>query len=114
MVLNFEKRLLMSRILYGQSSGGPIRRFRGRKWLVRQKLTKRQTVQVLVFLVFLIIVLVFGMYLGWWTLLNEERDAESSALFPVESERASFALITHRFIPSLEQHEKQDFFFSTR
>ncbi len=89
----------MPRILFGQLRGGAPRRFRGRKRLVRQKLTKRQFVQVLIFLVFLAIVLVFGMYLGWWTLRNEERDGESSALSPIESERASLAVITHRFGP---------------
>ncbi len=95
----------MPQTLFGQLRGGSPRRFRGRKWLVRQKLTKRQFVLVLVFLVFVVIALTLGMYLGWWLLQNEERDSETSALFPARPKEVRLHSSRAAFFPSLELHE---------
>jgi flagellar basal body-associated protein FliL len=72
----------MSPIVYRPGSGGPTLRFRGRKRLVTRKINKRERIRLLVLLVLLIIVLAVGMYLGWWSAREEEKNPESRAVLP--------------------------------
>lgn len=67
----------MPRTVYKQSRGGPALRFRGRKRTVGHKFTQRQIIQALVFLALMMIVLAIGMYLGWWSALEEEKETEN-------------------------------------
>jgi hypothetical protein len=54
------------------SSGGP--RFgRGRKNFVRNHWTRAEFALVLVFLLMAVVIVMLGMYLGWWSLREEER-----------------------------------------
>lgn len=57
-------------------ASGPVLRFRGRKRVVDEPLTRRQMFLIVFFLFLLAIVLLLSMYVGWWTMQEEEREWE--------------------------------------
>jgi hypothetical protein len=78
---------------FGRGTSGPVLRYRGRKRFIDVPLSKIETIQVLIFLLLAAIVFLFAMYVGWWTLQEEERefDHQDAAPHGVELIRAEFA-----------------------
>jgi hypothetical protein len=56
--------------------GGPVLRIRGREHFVHGGFSKGEIVQIVIFLFLLVVVLVLAMYVGWWTMQEEEREWE--------------------------------------
>jgi hypothetical protein len=51
-----------------------VPRYRGRKRFIDVPLSKIETIQVMIFLLLATIVFLLAMYVGWWTLQEEERE----------------------------------------
>jgi hypothetical protein len=69
---------------------GPVLRFRGRKRVVDLPLTKREILLIAISMLILAMVLLLAMYIGWWTMQEEEREWEHHDAARVE--RAKYCL----------------------
>ena len=61
---------------FRRDSGARVPQARGRRHVVNVSLTQREMNQLVVFLILLTILFSLAMYIGWWTLQEEEKDYE--------------------------------------
>lgn len=66
-------------------------RYRGRKRFIDVPLSRIETIQIVIFLLLAAIVFLLAMYVGWWTLQEEERefdhqDAGQHGVEPIRAE----------------------------
>lgn len=65
--------------------GGPVLRLRGRKHVVGVSLTKREMIQVVIFLFLVMVILLLAIYVSWWMLQEERQEHRDHNLVGPES-----------------------------